>query len=72
MEEMKTQLDSLEHAFWDLVDVLADNLPEDDPGETDPETIQYITDCQNRYEEDMKEFAAAIKAARKQVAGEKA
>lgn len=62
---MEKELNDLEHAFWNLVDLAADNLPEDDPYEDDPETLAYIHECHERFEADKEEFASAIAALRK-------
>lgn len=58
---MKEEIRKLEHAFWDMADILADNLPAEDPDEEDPEVAGYVADCSNRFEDDKREFESAMK-----------
>lgn len=57
-EEIRTALTDLDHAFWDTIDILTDNLP-DKTG--DPETDEYAAECYSRYINDKEEFATACK-----------
>lgn len=62
---MEEELGKIQHAFWDLVAVLADNLPQEDPFEEDPETVSWVSDCRERFEADKVEFNRAIKSLKK-------
>lgn len=58
---MKEEIRKLEHAFWDMADILADNLQAEDPDEEDSEVAGYVADCSNRFEGDKREFESAMK-----------
>lgn len=64
---MEEEISNIQHAFWDLVAVLADNLPEEDPYETDPETAAWASGCRERFEADKEEFDSAMKALKAKV-----
>lgn len=65
--EMQNELlDKLDHAFWDMSDVLADNLPD---AWDDPDTEDFCSECSQRYEDAKAEFSSAIKKMRAEANG---
>lgn len=64
---MEEELSKVRYAFWDMADILADNLPEGTPYD-DPETSAYITECQDRFENDKRDFESAMEILQKYVA----
>lgn len=46
------------YAFWDLVDLMADNMP-DDGGDDDPEVLEMVKEAQRRFQKDKDDFQSA-------------
>lgn len=56
-EKMEKKLNNMSHAFYTLVDLLSDNMP--DCGDD-----EYVSECWDRYESALEEFKKAEKEAK--------